>query len=313
MALKFVAPSLLLVFAVAIILFLRAERPASGQQPAQISKDIQPAAISGNIQKTAINQFPHPTSSPLPPADTPLATVFSDLQSRARSGDAAAAMRLFKDLSRCNARRYHIQQINRLSLSKDSTEIARPDIVAKDLNDLDASDGLCKDVSAAAIDNRGEQLRQAAQDGDPEAMVCYSMSTVDSAPPYLSDSWFQYTQRWINEAPAFAQQAFAMGQADVIPVLIDAYAPPVPETMKNYDLAQVVEPDAAMAYGLALLYKQVAPASAMQSADNILEDLGKNVTEDQKRWANEFANSNIAKFENNASRSSAAAPCFGAY
>ena len=254
-------------------------------------------------------------SQPLPPPDTPLSNIYSDLLARSNAGDANAAMRLFSDLTKCKSREKKMSQVNHLSFpSKDNGEgIAHPQLVDKDLRDLEAADRLCKDISNTAIETRGDQLRQAALDGDAEAMVCYSMSTADVGPNYLTNSWFDYADRWIQEAPSFAQKAFEMGQADVIPLLIDAYTPSDPSSMKNYQFSELISPDAQKAYGLALLYKRLVPSSSIDAAESIASRLGANLSLGQRLSAQQFADATWPKFAQSAASEKNIGPCFGVY
>ena len=280
-------------------------RTADSDQPAQNTPSISAASKNANQQ----------VRQPLPPSGTPINTVYDSLISRGKNGDAAAAMRLYRDLSQCAVRKAKYEQVARLAFpgqsDVDASGVARPDIVNQNLHALDASDALCKDIPDSAIASRGGQLLQAALDGDTSAMVCYSMSTQDRGPPFLSNQWFDYADQWAREAPFFAQKAFNAGQSDVIPLLIDAYTPNSPATMKNYQFSELTAPDARTAYGLALLYQRVAPTSSAEAASNMVADLGKALSAEDRQWGDSFSTSNFPRFASNAGDAANAAPCFG--
>lgn len=174
-------------------------------------------------------------SAALPPADTPLKQIFDSLAARAKSGDAAASMRLFHDLQRCNKRGQQMQLLNAVdSWRNPSAEDVSPeqhaDLVKQAneeqqqlLDSLKSTDQLCAGIAASDIDQRGEWLRTAALDGDAEAMVCYAAAPNDFGPKYFTDTWFDWMQRWRTEAPKFAAQAYAAGQGDVVALFRDAY------------------------------------------------------------------------------------------
>lgn len=289
----------------AITQLMRQERPHSST--AAIAEG-QPALIVNQAHSTA-----------LPPADVPLASIYNDLSSRAKDGDGNAAMRLFSDLTKCKNRNKLMAQVNHLSFpgGKNSANggVAHPELVDKNLKYLNSTDSLCAGVKDDAIEARGDFLRQAALDGNSQAMVCYAKSTQEVGPDYLTNSWFDYADRWIQEAPYFAQQAFERGQADAIPLLIDAYVPEDPSSMKRYQFNELVSPDIKTAYGLALLYERlVPPASAASVEAGKMADLLKSkLSPGEQLEAEKFADANWPNFEKSAGSEKNVDPCFGAY
>ncbi len=162
---------------------------------------------------------------PLPAEGTPLAAIADELAERARAGDNAAAMRLAFDLQRCSWK---------LGFTLD--QAAERSV-------------FCEGIDHKRIDARGEWLLLAADRGDVEAMTCYAAHPNDLGPKFLSDAWFDWSQRWRDRAPAFAARAYELGQADLPGLLADAYSGHELHGMRvqHHAFTLLVQPDPARA------------------------------------------------------------------
>lgn len=262
---------------------------------------ITQAAQAAPSVKTAVPQ------SALPPSNTPIKTIYADLAQRAQDGDAAAAMRLFTDLQRCSARATAAQLLAMTPTSSDAPT------VGPILDRLDATDSLCAGITDAQIGKRGELLRDASLAGDASAMVCYAMSPNDFGPKFLSSEWLVYADRWRDEAPAFAAQAFASGQADVISLLFDAFDQRVSYTdgfsFTSYAFGGLVAPDAEAAYAYALLYEKVAPSTDATRAWRRVQSARAGLTSAQIEAAETFAAAQAPRFSSQAGSRENLLPC----
>ncbi|MGH8040471.1 MAG: hypothetical protein ACREPN_00310 [Rudaea sp.] len=263
--------------------------------------------------------------APLPPANTPVKQIYDSLAARAKAGDAAASMRLFYDLQRCNKRGQQIQLLNAVdSWTDPSTKGFSPDqraIVVKQANDeqqhlldsLNATDQLCAGIPASDIDHFGEWLRTAALDGDAEAMVCYAAMPNDFGPKYLTDAWFDWMQRWRIEAPNFAAQAYAAGQGDVVALFRDAYGTDgyrvMNERFPMYPYSYLVTPDPVLAAGYAMLYQRLVPQSSVDSAQYQVVSAQEKLTPAQIVQAREFADAAWPNFAAQAGLRDNLMPC----
>jgi hypothetical protein len=252
-------------------------------------------------------------AAPLPPSGTPIVQIQDALAQRAQTGDIAAAMRLFGDLQHCRSRSTASALLDFAAKNKETPSF--PEMRAateRVLNWLDVTDSLCNDVTAAQIDGRGEWLRDAALAGDDEAMVCYAMSPNDFGPPFLSAEWFDWTERWRNEAPAFVAQAFADGQADAIALLLDAYERPWSVDgirMTTYQFGGLVAPDPQLAYAYALLNARIAPAASQRHAQALVDSARDGLSASQIAAAQTFADAEAPRFASAAGDPRSVFPC----
>lgn len=261
-----------------------------------------------------LNPVSSTISVALPPDGTPIASSYDQLRASALNGDARAAIRLFTDLEKCKKRQLQLRTVN---LFKPQDDVAgaptgtsqMADLTKASLDALDATDALCRDVTNTQVETRGDNLRLAASLGDTEAMVCYAMTTLDSGPQYLSAEWFDYAQQWKIEAPSFVQRAFDAGQPDVLPLLIEAYAPQDNSIQKTFQYSDLVDPNQSMAYGLALLYEKLVPAESVQMASLQAKRLSAGLTEEQIRDAQSVAEAAAPQFAARARDAKNAIPC----
>lgn len=258
------------------------------------------------------------TSEALPPEGSPLQANYSELIRRAGLGETKAAMRLFSDLTKCRLRHRQMKMLNHFSfpLSNDEgkpvaqSPLSKSQIpwAEKALSQLDSTDTLCDGITSEEIDRRGDALREAALGGDTEAMVCYAAST-DFGPPYLSDAWFDYVERWKGEAIPFALRAFDAGQSDVLLILIEGLTPRNANSATTYQFSELVEPDQPMAYSLSILYQRLVPQAETEDAAQRVKRLEAGLSAHQKTVAEAFADSAWPRFASSAGQEGNSVPC----
>jgi hypothetical protein len=306
-------------------------RPTPPSSPATTSAaakaDAKVSAPSSTTSDVAVNATqPHreypveKTAAPLPPPNTPLRGIYAELAARAHAGDTQAAMRLVYDLQRCQYR--DALSTSTLAVADRMRAQAAPESAAqaesmsgylsRDLDHLDKLDALCAGITPGQIDARGEWLRLAAQEGDAQAMVCYAVAPFDFGPTPMSDAWFDWAEQWRKDAPIFVARAFAAGQADVVPLLRDAYDQGAllgDYRLTSYAYSQLVSPDPMLAYAYALLYERVAPQSGLESARRIAQTARTGLSDDQIAQAQRFADEAWPRFAAQAGLRSNLIPC----
>lgn len=273
-----------------------------------------PKEVQGVSETEIQHSKSHPAAShvaaspaPLPSENAPLADVLHELVGLSNSGSAAASIRLFRDLRKCDLRRgalsvlngvyYHRPGQTDAEYEKQVTQkLEHEPELKKALDQLNSTDNVCAGVSSDVIEARGEYLRKAALQNDPEAAVCYATS-YELGPKYLSDAWFDYAARWQQEAPYFAQRALDAGQPGILAPLIDAYMPADPNTTKSYSLSEAVGPNPMLAYALSLLYTRLAHGGELQQAQNNLVALSSQLQSSQIADAQQLANALWPRFQ----------------
>jgi hypothetical protein len=184
-------------------------------------------------------------------------------------------------------------------------------LIDESLAQLDASDALCEGVTPEQIDARGEELRRAAVRGDAAALVCYAESTLSRSPKYLSNAWFDYVERWKVEAPEFARRAFDAGQANVIPILVDAYAPQIVDGRKSFEFSQLIAPDPRLAYAMTLLYARLVPEAEKGRVQASADGLAVGLTPNELDEAQRFVDREWPRFASQAGNVGNTEPCPG--
>ena len=214
-------------------------------------------------------------SQPLPADGTPLAEAYDALAARARAGDNAAAMRLAFDLTRCTSRAgADAEALDAMDAGAPPVEdavLARLDADSRRKLEADAAraTAFCRGVASEKVEKRGEWLLLAAERGDAEAMVCFASAPNDFAPPQLSDAWFDWSRRWRDRAPAFAETAYAQGRVDMLAILAEVYSGQtmagVPLSM--YPLAAVIRADPVRA----VAYRDIASRIGYGGSERIAD------------------------------------------
>lgn len=172
----------------------------------------------------------------LPAPRTPLKYVFADLQARANAGDAAAAIRLYRDLNLC--RRYERMDRDNAKLSDELLSQAVDTMTPQQLKNyraqLDAVESrgqnlgglraLCDGASADMLDSLVPNLQRAAQLGDAYARACY----LDRGPNYDPASLLDHPQRlgdYRRSAQQMIDTGIERGDWQVVSLLRGAYEP----------------------------------------------------------------------------------------
>jgi hypothetical protein len=166
------------------------------------------------------------TAQPLPPPDAPIAGVFDELASRARSGDAAAARRLADDVLRCSQVDDALAALNiTLDIDAANTSVATAEHTERLLQMTDAtlqqyreSKERCAGVDALP-GSASEWLEQAARNGDPLAMLCYALFPSDWNPNVLSPAWQRHAEQAYVQSPQLLRRAFDAGMPEAAAVL----------------------------------------------------------------------------------------------
>jgi hypothetical protein len=205
----------------------RAANAPAVEAPAD--SESRPRRAAAPVASATNRRAPLP-ANPLPSEGMPLAEIHDALAARARAGDNAAAMRLVFDLTRCTSRAgADAETLAELDAGEPSIEdpiLARLDAASrrKFEEQLAKRAEFCRGVAGDKVEKRGEWLLLAAERGDAEAMACYAAAPNDFAPPLLGDAWFDWSRRWRERAPAFAEMAYAQGRVDILPILAEAYS-----------------------------------------------------------------------------------------
>ncbi len=163
---------------------------------------------------------------PLPPADTPIASVFDELAARARAGDAAAARRLADDFLRCRQGDDVLLNLNAM-LDFEAANAHEATAEHTD-NLLQMTDAMlqrhrdhkerCAGIDALA-GSASEWFEQAARNGDPAAMLCYALFPSDLTPNVLSPAWQRHAEQAYAQSPQLLRRAFDAGMPEAAAVL----------------------------------------------------------------------------------------------
>lgn len=255
----------------------------------------------------------------LPPENASLKDTYKNLVQHSDAGSASASLRLFKNLRTCDLRRgsqsvldgvyYHrTGQDSAAYAEQIRQKIEHEPALKQALDQLDHSDALCDGMSAEQIGTRGEYLRRAALQNDPEAMVCY-LSSYELGPAYLSEAWFDYASRWQLEAPSMAQRALDAGEPGILALLIDAYMPDDPNIRRMYALSEVYAPDPQLAYALSLVSARLAQGSELAQVQGNLTQLASILQPGQAAKARALADALWPRFEQHSSSAPSLEPC----
>lgn len=193
---------------------------SSGPRPPVAPEQASPASVQ-----------PH-APRPLPAADTPLAPIYDDLVTRARSGDAAAASRLFRDLSGCNAARTKVAVepiVVNHALDEDLSKLSESDLRqrenflaarASELEKAKHALAVCDGLSETQLQITPIALR-AAQLGDTAAANCYVGGF-----PFIGKGLIAHPE-WVTQfrdnALALANAAVASGDWSMVAQFEKAY------------------------------------------------------------------------------------------
>jgi hypothetical protein len=230
------------------------------------------------------------TPAPLPPPNAPLAEIHADLKARAEAGDAPAASRLYRDVSRCLHTRDVLATQSRVAgwmleddLSKlDADQLARRErrlgAIQEDLANARANSSLCDGVTPAQLQLAPVALR-AAQLGDAQAADCYVSAGLTTGGGLLDHP--EWLQDYKDNALSLAIAAVQQGDWTMVNLLQRAYA----QSNGAGLLSQVTGADPSQAYaylklrslgavtpqGNSYLSRQLADAAQNLPADAVAQ------------------------------------------
>jgi len=232
----------------------------------------------------------HVLSIPLPPPNAPLAQVYADLKARADAGDASAASRLYRDVSRCLDTRDVLASRSRAAgwlleddVSKlDADQLARRErrlgTIEDDLAKARANSSLCEGVTPAQLQLAPVALR-AAQLGDAQAADCYVGAGLTAGGGLLDHP--EWLHDYKGNALSLANAAVEQGDWVMVNQLQRAYA----QSNNAGLLGQVAGADPSQAYaylklrslgavtpqGNSFLSRQLADAAQNLPADAVTQ------------------------------------------
>lgn len=251
-----------------------AARPAKSAQP----PSSRTAAVSG--------------STALPAPATPLAESFTDLLARTNRGDAAAASRLYRDLSHCMTAAAVIQADTRLA----DDVLARPapgtsaeqqqsmlDFAQAKMETAARLKTLCDGVTDDMRRQLAPVALQAAQLGDAAARDCYVHRGPMVNPQGMIDSPESLDQ-YRAQAPGLIDAAIAQGDWKMVDMLAYAYGPGS-VTM----LAGIVGHDPVQRYRYLKLFQLGADSSAEPRLERQLAEAASALGADQVAAADAWA------------------------
>jgi len=239
---------------------------------------------------------------PLPPRGTPLKDAFAELQARADAGDRAAAMRLFREVNRCNSLRGSEWKNTGASdeLTSKKTENMSPEQLRTYQMLLDAmelrqkrvreSQELCDGVSDAMLGSLVPNIAQAARLGDDDARACF----LGRGPLYDARSLLDHPeslQSYRGEAQSMIDSGLAAGDWKIVDLLQQAYEPGAQSL-----LAGLVGTDPVQHYRYLKLYRLGAEPHRIDQLDRQLTSAAANLTPAQVAEADDWAQSNARKF-----------------
>ncbi len=250
----------LLLLASVWLFVLRAPSPATPEvaSPAATSDAGERVAVPSAATTASVPREP----KPLPPLDTPLATILPDLEQRAAAGDAAAACRIAAERATCGwlrAQREH--HLAWAAAEQKKFEIASasasPEVVAQAARQLDvemsrreaqleANESRCEGVEVPSPASIAANWRRAARLGSPSAMR-YWASGQAIQPNGVLDALDELAA-YRAGAPAMAHLLVRDGDLAMTLLMATATAPLSSRTMSL--LGQAVEEDAALSLAL---------------------------------------------------------------
>ena len=209
-------------------------RDANATHEASLNADAGPSTDEAGAASLATNAR---STTPLPPADAPVAEVYESLRARADAGDARAGCRLGFELSRCQAYARNAESIAS-GLRKHERELVENTMAdfrdgANELAEEQARvlelAANCRALPDGAVALADDTLFRAANAGNVEAQLRYidgqglglvgryTVGDLDSS--YLRHPGFD---RWRREAPRMARDLLARGNPAALSLYIGA-------------------------------------------------------------------------------------------
>jgi len=191
-------------------------------------------ALARAGQATKTQQINLTTNLELPPAQAPLADTFATLKQLADRGDAAAASRLYQQLTSCNKRpaleRMLTNEIAQMQTAADAIGATKEDRAQLRTN-IEKRRGMiaqlftrCDGVDAAELAELSSISLEAAQLGDAEARTCYIHRGPMTNPHAALANPELFSEYAANVAPLI-DAALAQGDWRVVDMLRYAYGP----------------------------------------------------------------------------------------
>lgn len=236
---------------------------------------------------------PRPMNTePLPPADTPVASVFDELAARARAGDAAAARRLADDLLRCGHGDDVLLTVN-ATLDVQAANAHEASAVHNERM-LQMTDAMLQQYRegkerCAGIDaqpgSASEWLEQAARNGDPAAMICYALFPNDWNRNVLSPAWQRHAEQAYAQSPQLLRRAFDAGMPEAAAVLSQMHTRP---ELGGRWFGRIGD-DPYWAYAYALVAADVLPGKRRDQWNQRAQKLALPLSSTQRARASEWA------------------------
>lgn len=175
-------------------------------------------------------------ASSLPPPGAPLRNAFAGLQARANAGDAAAATRLYRDLSLCSrfgsidwansqlADELLGERVDGMASEQLDNYRAQLEAVESRKRNVERLHALCDGADAKMLDSLVPNLQRAAQLGEEHARACY----LAAGPNYDARGLMDHPERlqaYRRSVPALVEAGVAAGDWKVVDILREAYQP----------------------------------------------------------------------------------------
>jgi hypothetical protein len=179
---------------------------------------------------------PARSSVSLPPPGAPLQNVYAELQARANAGDAAAATRLYRDLSLCHrfgsidwansqlADELLGERVDGMASDQLDNYRAQLEAIESRKRNVERLHTLCDGADAGMLASMVPNLQKAAQLGEEHARACY----LAAGPNYDARSLMDHPERlqaYRRSVPALLEAGLAAGDWKVVDILRDAYQP----------------------------------------------------------------------------------------
>lgn len=273
------------------------------------SKQPSAQAASGRTLDSAASNPSQRT--PLPPPNAPLKSILAELKSRADSGDADAASRLFRDMQTCA----QVQRLNQMmpmfanhvlndTSTPTSTAAAQRsermlDFVQRNLDYTRNNAAMCADLSSEDMTTLVPATLEAAQLGDAQAANCYVGANLNNWPGLLDNP--QWIQDYKSNALNLANSAVQQGDWGMVTLMASAY-----NGGSRNMLNQLTGNNPAQAYTYAKLMSLGQPtgANAPPHAGANLSNLANQLTPEQIQTADAQAQQMYQQYFNSTPRQS---------
>lgn len=228
----------------------------------------------------------------LPPPYAPLVQNFGDLLARSNRGEAAAATRLYRDLTRCTTAEAVIQVAARVAervLSTtperglDEAQKDRLDRAQREMDVASRLQTLCTGVTDDMLGHLASVTLRAAQLGSSEARDCYVHRGPLANPKDLIDSP-ESLRLYRAEAPGLIEEALEDGDWKMVDMLAYAHWPGTKSL-----LAGLVGHDLGQYYQYLKLFRLGADAQSASRLDRQLDDAASSLDPERKAGADTWA------------------------